>query len=265
MVLRDLLAAVWDQEQLHHLHAKHNTAFHGEETGASAYPDIDKLHKLLVKVQTPLGLSLSEDAEAHSEATANSSSPHLEGEPLPLDLQGDTGGIAKTVVDGCLKTAMEVKKAVQDERIDANEVNLFFKSAGGCGSKGSALLQKLFGGEAPPFTFHGTVAEDSQPWDTANKACQALVTHSGELSKVTKDQAPRLLAEAGHCTRAIGRAFVLMPLRKTAEASCSVSLAAAATCTSELAEFTRYHCQRWKRVRASADFLSVASVACPCR
>eukprot|EP00435_Cladocopium_sp_Y103_P052673 s785_g16.t1 len=184
----------------------------------TGFATIDDLWQLEEKLMEPAQESVSEEADARAQATANETLPRIEGDQLSLS-EEPTRGEATQVIKSCLQSSLALKQALQDESIDPYEMKSILKSLGHCSEGGSQMIQKLFVQEDSPFSFHGQLPGDSnkkilmmKPWDEANSACASL-SEKAESVGSTPSEAAHLMTEAGHCLAKLGKAMVTTPLR----------------------------------------------------
>ncbi|CAL1129683.1 unnamed protein product [Cladocopium goreaui] len=184
----------------------------------TGFASIDDLRQLEEKLLEPAQESVSEEADARAQATANETLPRIEGDQLSLSGE-PTRGEATQVIKSCLQSSLALKQALQDESIDPYEMKSILKSLGHCSEGGSQMIQKLFVQEESPFSFHGQLPGDSnkkiltmKPWEDANSACTSL-SEKAESVGSTPSEAAHLMTEAGHCLAKLGKAMVSTPLR----------------------------------------------------
>ena len=179
---------------------------------------LDDLRALEEKLMEPRQESVSEEAEARSQATANEMLPRIEGNSLDLSEEPAKGQVTN-VVRSCLQSSLALKQALQDDSIDPYEMKSILKNFGRCSEGGSTLMRQLFVAEDAPFSFHGQLPGDSnkktlamKPWSDASSACDTVANKASSVASTPSD-AGHLMTEAGHCLALLGKAMVTTPVR----------------------------------------------------
>lgn len=184
----------------------------------TTFDSLDDLWQLEKKLLEPPQESVSEEADARSQATANETLPRIEGDTFSLE-EEPARGQAVNMVRSCLQSSLALKQALQDESIDPYEMKGILRNLGRCSDGGSSLVRQLFIGQEAPFSFHGQLPGDAQqkinamkPWEEASSACDTAAEKAGAAASTPGDAA-HLLTEAGHCLAQLGRAMVMTPVR----------------------------------------------------
>ncbi|CAJ1396367.1 unnamed protein product [Effrenium voratum] len=185
----------------------------------TAFANLDDLLQLEQKLLEPNQESVSEEANARSQANVNETLPRVEGDGLSLTDEWARVPVSE-LVKACLQSSLSIKQAIADESIDPTEMKQVLRSLGRCSAGGGSFMKKLFTNPDAPFTFHGQLAGDAtakknamRKWSEAEVACGKAATHAGSASS-TPDDAAHLVTEAGHCLALMGKAMVMLPVRQ---------------------------------------------------
>ncbi|CAJ1365685.1 unnamed protein product, partial [Effrenium voratum] len=154
----------------------------------TAFANLDDLLQLEQKLLEPNQESVSEEANARSQANVNETLPRVEGDGLSLTDEWARVPVSE-LVKACLQSSLSIKQAIADESIDPTEMKQVLRSLGRCSAGGGSFMKKLFTNPDAPFTFHGQLAGDAtakknamRKWSEAEVACGKAATHAGSAS-----------------------------------------------------------------------------------
>ncbi|CAK9090702.1 Protein NLRC3 [Durusdinium trenchii] len=95
----------------------------------TTFDSLDDLWQLEKKLLEPPQESVSEEADARSQATANETLPRIEGDTFSLE-EEPARGQAVNMVRSCLQSSLALKQALQDESIDPYEMKGILRNLG---------------------------------------------------------------------------------------------------------------------------------------
>ncbi|CAK9057560.1 unnamed protein product [Durusdinium trenchii] len=118
----------------------------------TTFDSLDDLWQLEKKLLEPPQESVSEEADARSQATANETLPRIEGDTFSLE-EEPARGQAVNMVRSCLQSSLALKQALQDESIDPYEMKGILRNLGRCSDGGVRVfgLRRALAGVGRPW------------------------------------------------------------------------------------------------------------------